>query len=424
LKNKVLIITYYWPPAGGPGVQRWLKFVQYFKQNGIQPVLYIPENPNYPIHDFSLNNKIDPDLEIIRRPIFEFSSLFKKNKYINNIRRGYVPAPKNQSILNKILFFFRGNLIIPDMKIFWRKTSVHFLKNFLIKNNIKTIITTGPPHSLHLIGYDLKSMLDIKWIADFRDPWVNLNYLNRFHLLPNIKKTHQKLRDNVLKKANAVVVTSDKLKTLFDLISKNNYTITNGYDYIYKEKQLDKFFSITHIGSIYPERNPKLLWDVLEKLCDDIKGFKDDLKLNFIGNVNNGFKKKMSLKSYSDCIIYYGYIEYGNTIDFLCKSQLLLMIESDEIGSSFAIPGKFFDYINSRRPVLALGPIDSEISKIINKTNTGHFSEYKDFDGLFNYVLSTYKNFKKETNYIVPVDIKKYSRVELTKEYAKLINTL
>ena len=176
MKNKVLIITYYWPPAGGPGVQRWLKFAQYFKQNGIQPVLYTPENPNYPIHDFSLNNKIDPDLEIIRRPIFEFSSLFKKNKYINNIRRGNVPAPKNQSILNKILFFIRGNLVIPDMKIFWRKTSVHFLKNFLIKNNIKTIITTGPPHSLHLIGYDLKSMLDVKWIADFRDPWVNLNY--------------------------------------------------------------------------------------------------------------------------------------------------------------------------------------------------------------------------------------------------------
>ena len=181
--KKVLIITYYWPPAGGPGVQRWLNFVKFLPENNIEPVLFIPKDPNYPIIDESLCKEINSNLSIIKFPINEISNFLPKYNFLNSIRSGNVPVPKRQSLFQKLLFFIRGNLFIPDMKLFWIKKSADFLKNYLKKNKIETIITTGPPHSTHLIGLDLKNTLNINWIADFRDPWVNLNYLNRFHLL-------------------------------------------------------------------------------------------------------------------------------------------------------------------------------------------------------------------------------------------------
>ncbi len=424
MRKKVLIISYYWPPAGGPGVQRWLKFVKYFPENNIEPVLFIPKNVNYPILDYSLSQEVNKNIKIIRHPIFEFSSLFRNNKRLNLLRSGNISTGKKQSLFERILFFLRGNLVFPDMKLFWRKTSVNFLEKYLLKNQIQTIVTTGPPHSVHLIGLDLKEKLNIKWIADFRDPWVNLNYLNNFQLLPWSKKIHKKLRDSVLINADAVVVTSEKLKILFDSITKNCYKITNGYDYEYKDVELDNKFSISHIGSVYPERDPQQLWIVLEKLCIDIKGFKDDLILNFVGNVNIDFKKDLKSKSFSESVKYHGYVEYDKTIDFACKSQLLLMIEANDEGSSYAIPGKFFDYLNSHRPILAIGPKGSEIDKILKDSNTGLFYDHNEFESLYNYILDRYNKFKKQSNYILSNKIDKYSRKLLAKKYTDIINNI
>ena len=151
MKKKILIISYYWPPAGGPGVQRWLKFAKYLPEFNMTPVLFVPENANYPIKDNSLNSEVSKDLEIIKLPIFELSNFFPRLKSLNSIRSGNILKNKNQSILQKIIFFIRGNLFIPDMKIFWKRNSVNFLENYISENNIETIVTTGPPHSLHLI---------------------------------------------------------------------------------------------------------------------------------------------------------------------------------------------------------------------------------------------------------------------------------
>ena len=181
------------------------------------------------------------------------------------------------------------------MKIFWKSSSVNFLLDYLPKNNIDTIITTGPPHSVHLIGLELKRKLNINWISDFRDPWVKLNYLNRFHLLPFSRKSHISLRNKVLINSNAVIVTSERLKDLFSNITSNIYKITNGFDYIIKENNLDNKFSISHIGSLYPERNPKFLWDSLEELFEG--SFKKDLQINFIGNTSEKIKKELSMES-------------------------------------------------------------------------------------------------------------------------------
>lgn len=424
MERKVLIITYYWPPAGGPGVQRWLKFVKYLPKNNIEPILFIPKNPNYPTYDYSLNDEVSDQLKIIRHPITEISNFFPKYKSINSIRSGNISKPSKQSLFEKLLFFIRGNFVIPDMKVFWRNSSVKFLEKYLIENDIDTIITTGPPHSLHLIGLDLKNKINIKWIADFRDPWVNLNYLNRFHLFSSVKNFHKKLRNKVLNGADAVTVTSEKLKVLFDSISKDNFKISNGFDYNNSGRVLDVKFTISHIGSIYPDRNPELLWQVLEKLCLDIKDFKKDLKLNFIGNVDDKFKSYVKDQYIFDNVTYFGYLENFKALNYLCSSQLLLMIEVDDNESSYAIPAKFFDYINSNRPIISFGPINSEISKILMDTNTGKSFVYNEFENVYNYILEIYSKYKNESNIIFSKGVEEYSREKLTKELSNIIDSV
>ena len=185
--RKVLIICYYWPPAGGPGVQRWLKFVKYLPFYNIEPVLYVPENPSYPIEDRSLENEIPEGITILKKPIkepYRYAAMLSR-KQTKSISSGLVPEETRQNILQRFLLYIRGNLFIPDARVLWVKPSFKFLRKYLENEKIETIITTGPPHSLHLIGQRLKRYFDqdIKWIADFRDPWTAISYhLSLIHI--------------------------------------------------------------------------------------------------------------------------------------------------------------------------------------------------------------------------------------------------
>ena len=425
MKKKILIISYYWPPAGGPGVQRWLKFAKYLPEFNISPVLFVPENANYPINDNSLKSEVSKDLEIIKLPIFELSNFFPSLKSLNSIRSGNISKNKNQSILQKVVFFIRGNFFIPDMKIFWKRNSVNFLKNYLSENNIETIITTGPPHSIHLIGLELKRKLNINWISDFRDPWVNLNYLNRFHLLPFVKEYHKKLRDKVINNSDAVIVTSKRLKDLYSEINSSIFQVTNGYDYNKPVIKLDKKFSISHVGSLYNERNPEFLWDIIDELSENLQGFKKDLQINLIGNNNKKIKQNLSKRVFNDCVVFFDYVEHKKAIEFMCSSQVLLMLEVDDDESSYAIPGKLFDYLNSNRPIISIGPEQSEVREILSNTGSGKFFEYKDYNSLKLYIEKLYENYvnnlsSSNNNY----NIDNYNRKNLTSKLVEIINKI
>ena len=423
MKKRILIISYYWPPAGGPGVQRWLKFVKYLPEFNIYPVLFVPENANYPIYDKSLNREVSQDCEIVKFPIFEISNFFPNLSSLNSIRSGNVSKNKNQSLLQKFIFFLRGNLFIPDMKVFWKRNSVKFLENYLSENRIDTIITTGPPHSLHLIGYELKRKLNIKWISDFRDPWLHLNYLNRFHLLPFVKESHRKLRDKVLCNSDAVIVTSNRLKNLFSEINQNVYEITNGYDYKLQDEELDEKFSISHIGSLYDERNPDFLWDIIDELSKNIDGFKKDLQINLIGNNSKKIKKQLSSREFNECIKFHDYLEHKKSIKLMSSSQVLLILEVDDDGASYAIPGKLFDYLNSNRPIVSIGPEKSDVKDILSKTSSGKFFNYKDYNSLKFHLEKLYENYKhnlSDKNNRKNIEI--YHRKNLTSKLVEVIS--
>ena len=422
MDKKVLIISYYWPPAGGPGVQRWMKFVKYLPEYNIKPILYIPENPNYPIYDYSLNDEVSEKLEIIKNPITEISNIISNSKSLNLIRSGNIPNPKEQSLLQRLLFFIRGNLFIPDMKILWKNKSIDFIENYLSKTKIDVVITTGPPHSLHLIGYELKKRLNIKWISDFRDPWVNLNYLNRFHLLPCVKRRHKKLRDKVLINSNSVIVTSEKLKKLYKEIAPNIFKITNGYDYEYSTVNIDSKFSISHIGSLYPERNPKYLWDIIDEICINNEEFRSNLQINFIGNTSEKIIKYLSNKTFKSCVKFFDYVDYKRAIEFMCSSQILLMVEVNDNDSSYAIPGKLFDYLNSKRPIIAIGPDKSEVNQILYDTNAGKFFNYNESINLKLHIENLYNQYEMGSISYNAKNISIYRRKNLTEELSKIIN--
>lgn len=423
--KKLLIITYYWPPAGGPGVQRWLKFVKYLPDFGIQPIVYIPENPTYPIVDEALVNEVSDKAIIVKHKIFEpyqLASFFSKNK-TKKISSGIIPNKKKQSFLDKTFLWIRGNLFIPDARIFWVKPSVEFLEKYIKDNDIDTIVTSGPPHSLHLIGLELKEKLNVKWFADFRDPWTTIGYHKSLRLSKYAANKHKALEHKVLNSADTIIVTSKTTKTEFQAItSKPIAVITNGYDTEEVAKQtLDTKFSLAHIGSFLSERNPLILWESLVELLHEISDFKAHLEIKLIGAVSQEVLETISQYGLNEYVNNLGYVSHTEAIAHQRNSQVLLLIEIDSQDTKSIIPGKLFEYMVSDRPIVAIGPKDSDFAEIITNTNTGVFFDYSEKMKLKSVILDFYNQFLEGKLQVNGIGLQHYSRKNLTKELAKLI---
>ena len=426
--KKILIITYYWPPAGGPGVQRWLKFVKYLPDFGIQPFVYIPENPTYPIVDENLVKEVSDKAIIVKHKIFEpyqLASFFSKNK-TKKISSGIIPNQKKQSFMDKTFLWIRGNLFIPDARVFWVKPSVSYLEKYIQENNIDTIITSGPPHSLHLIGLELKQKLNIKWFADFRDPWTTIGYHKSLRLSDYAAKKHKALEHQVLNSADRIIVTSKTTKTEFEAItSKPIAVITNGYDDENVGKQiLDTKFSLAHIGSFLSERNPSILWESLVELINEIPDFKSHLEIKLIGAVSQEVLENISQFGLNSYLYNLGYVSHAEAIAHQRKSQVLLLIEINSEDTKSIIPGKLFEYMVSNRPIIAIGPKDSDFAEIITNTNTGVFLDYSEKMRLKSVILDFYNKFLQGKLQSYGVGLQKYSRKSLTGELVELLNKM
>lgn len=425
LIKKVLIITYYFPPAGGPGVQRWLKFVKYLPDFGIQPVVYIPENPTYPIVDEELVNEISDKAIIIKKKIFEpyaLASIFSRNK-TKKISAGIIPNIRKQTQIEKMLLWIRGNLFIPDARVLWVKPSVKYLEKYIKDNNIETIITTGPPHSLHLIGLKLKNKLDLRWIADFRDPWTTIGYHKALKLTDLSKWKHRMLEKEVLNTADTIIVTSKNTKTEFQAITnKPIEVITNGYDSEKIVKQpLDEKFTLAHIGSLLSERNPTILWQSLAELIKEIADFATHFELKLIGTVSRDVLETIRSYNLGEYINLVGYVSHNEAVLHQRKSQVLLLIEINSADTISIIPGKLFEYMVSERPIIAIGPHGSGFAEIIRETNTGVFFDYAEKDRLKEEILDYYNRYLEGKLQSNAVGLQQYSRRSLTEKLSKLI---
>jgi len=425
---KVLIITYYWPPAGGPGVQRWLKFVKYLPDFGIEPVVYIPENPTYPLIDKGLLAEVNPKATIIKNKIIEpysWASAFSKGN-TKKISSGIIPNRKKQSAMEKFMLWVRGNVFIPDARVLWVKPSVAYLSKYISENGIDTVITTGPPHSLHLIAMELKNQLGIKWIADFRDPWTTIGYHKELKLGPAAEKKHKELEAEVLASADTILVTSPTTKKEFEaLTAKPIEVITNGYDVENVDKQpLDDKFTLAHIGSFLSERNPRILWKALAELIKDNKQFKERFQLKLLGAVSQEVLNAITEFKLEPYLNNLGYVSHAEAVAQQRKSQVLLLVEINSEETKCIIPGKLFEYMASERPVIAIGPEGADFAAIMQSTNTGVFTTYEEKERLKDAILDYFNQYLQGNLKANAIGLQQYSRKKLTEQLAGLINRL
>ncbi|MGY8911234.1 MAG: glycosyltransferase family 4 protein, partial [Flavobacteriales bacterium] len=372
---KVLIITYYWPPAGGSGVQRWLKFAKYLQNFGIEPIIYTVDNANYPKEDESLIDEIPKGITVLKQPIWEpTDALFWKQKK-------HQKKDISNSTNSGFLSFIRGNFFIPDPKVFWVKPSVKYLENYLKDNKVDLLISTGPPHSMHLIADKIQKKTNVKWLADFRDPWSNLYYNKDFKQLNFAINKNKKLETKILKNADCILTVSNSLKAAFVKQAKRVEVITNGFDseVLHSDTtELDEKFTISYIGLLPKQSNPKLFFKVLNKICHENSAFKNDLKLNFIGDISDEVKHEIEKNNLVENTNFMGYVSHQEAIDFQKKSQVLLLLIPNIDNAHGILTGKLFEYLTANRPILAISPPNKDLKEIIYNTNTGDVLDYND----------------------------------------------
>jgi glycosyltransferase involved in cell wall biosynthesis len=430
--KKVLIVTYYWPPSGGPGVQRWLKFVKYLKDYGWQPVVYTVESGEYALIDNSLEQEIGPDVEVIKKPIWEPFTAYKKLVGIKGnqqLGRDALVEDANVGLLKSLAIWIRGNVFIPDARKFWVSPSVKFLQNFILENNIEAIITTGPPHSLHLIGLKLKKKLNIPWLADFRDPWTTIDYYKSLKLSKWADEKHHRLEKEVLYKADAVVVVGNAMKEEFEGKSNRKVeVIMNGFDKAdtssIENVPLDKEFTIVHAGSFLKRRNPEVLWEVLEGLINENAGFKEKLKIKLIGKVDGHVLESLKKHQLDGHLELLSYVPHSEVIRHQKAAQVLLLPIDNFEGAKWVLTGKLFEYLAAKRPVLCIGPEDGDAASVIAQTSSGFTVGFDEHHKLKELMRDLYQSFEDGKLEVENTGVEKFERRELTRQLAGLLTEI
>ncbi|MEG1377040.1 MAG: glycosyltransferase family 4 protein, partial [Myroides sp.] len=411
-----------------PGVQRWLKFVKYLPDFEIEPIVYVPENATYPIIDQDLINQVNKNVIVLKQLIkepYKLASIFSK-KSTTTISSGIIKAEKKQSFVEKMLLYVRGNFFIPDARVGWVNPSVDYLSDYIKTNAVDVIITTGPPHSMHLIGLELQKRFAVKWIADFRDPWTSIGYHKELKLTDKSAQKHKDLERLVLTKADTILTTSFTTKQEFAAITqKSIHVITNGYDIETIEKPpLDTKFTISHIGSLLSKRNPHILWQALSEILQENEQFKSDFQLQLIGKVSSEIIdtiKEFQLDNYLNIL---GYVSHTEALKYQRSSQVLLLIEIDSFETIGIIPGKLFEYMAAERPILAIGPKQSDVEKIIKDTNAGKYFNYDNLQEVKQYILDCYTKYKQNNLKVHGIGLQYFSRKKLTEKLAGVIKNM
>lgn len=438
--KKILIISYYWPPAGGPGVQRWLKFVKYLPDFGWEPTVFIPENPSYPIVDETLQKDVPKNLKMIKTKIWEPYQLAEKfGKDNKKFKAGQFDVGENQSWKAKLSIFVRGNFFIPDARVFWVKPSVEFLEKYLKTNHYDVLVTTGPPHSLHLIGLGLKKKFpDLKWIADFRDPWTEISYYKHLKLTKIADKKHRKLESEVFQNADITLATSYTDAENFRKNGANAFCITNGFDVdasttLSMTEENSKIlplsnsttkFTLSYIGVLEQLRNPEILWETLNDLVEENADFKNDFELKFVGRLDDKILQKIVSSALKNNLTNLGYQTHDVALKHMQDSTVLLMTNFPQESSKGIIPGKIFEYLATGKTILSFGPKDADVEKILNETKAGKHFGYDEKENLKKFILESYENWKSGILNQNAENIEQFSRKNLTQKLVDLMNKI
>lgn len=422
IKTRVLIITYYWPPSGGAGVQRWLKFAKYLPEFGIEPIILTvdPKYASYPQRDESLEKDIHPDLKVFKTKSFEplniLSGLFGKK----SVPYGGFTNVKKKSFLQTILRFVRGNFFIPDARVGWNKYAYHKAKKLIAEFKIDTLITTSPPHSTQLIGLKLKKKMDITWIADFRDPWTDIYYYKDLLHTNLVKQIDKKKEEQVLKNADKVITVGNTLKN--DLQSKSGrkdiQIISNGFDendFDGLERVKPEKFTITYTGTLSDHYNVSSF----VKVCQRLKEEGNDFIIRFVGNISEQKYYEFKEAGLEDNLEVVSYVSHEKSIEYLYNSSVLMLVIPEFERNEGILTGKLFEYLATKMPIIGIGPAKGDAAKIMENCSSGKMVEYFNEKLLYEYIHDLISS--KDNSLSRNKEYKLFGRRHLTQKLSELI---
>ena len=435
--KRVLIISDYWPPTGGSGVQRWVKFAKYLPEEGWQPVIYTPENPEQLAVDASLEAEVPAEAEVIRRRIVEpyemYKKLLRKSGHSKEAVEVNPVNAQNKSFLQKTAMWIRGNFFRPDPRCLWIRPSVKFLKKYLKEHPVDLIVSTGPPQSMHIIGRKLAKETGLPWIADFRDPWTKIFYFKHLQMTRATERWHKKMEKKVLDDATAVVAVSPLVQQDFQAMTKTPVElITNGFDDcdFATEKCTeanggpDKEFVITHTGLFAADGNPTVLWDVLAEKCSKDANFKKLMKIRLVGKTDEQILKAITDAGLEENLENMGYQPHAVAVEQQRKASLLILPLRKEPEYKAVLPGKLFEYLASWRPILGIGQTDGAMSMILNDTKTGIVLDWEDKQSIEKHIDECWEQHLAGRLTVEDADISRFTRRNLTSRMAELFEKI
>ena len=435
--KRVLIISYYWPPTGGSGVQRWVKFAKYLPEEDWQPVIYTPENPEQLAVDASLEAEVPSEAEVIRTRITEPYALYKKVLRRSGHSKEAVEVnpvnAQNKSFLQKAAMWVRGNFFRPDPRCLWIRPSVRYLKKYLEEHPVDMIVTTGPPQSMHMIGLRLAKETGLPWVADFRDPWTKIFYFKHLSMTPATERWHKKMEKAVLDEASAVVAVSPLVQQEFQAMTDTPVElITNGFDEcdFPSEKDTeayggpDKDFTITHTGLFAADGNPTVLWDVLREKYQADGDFRKRLRIKLIGKNDEQILKALKDRGLQEALTDMGYQPHSVAVEQQRKASILILPLRKEPEYKAVLPGKLFEYMASERPVLGIGQPDGAMAMILGEAKTGTVLDWDDKKGISEYIEKCWKMHLEGRLTTVGADISRFTRRSTTRQMAGLFDRL
>lgn len=427
--KKVLIITYYWPPSGGAGVQRTLHFAKYLGDyNCIPYVLTVdPAYASYPVKDESLKALVPENLNISYTKSFEALNILSAIAGKDKVPYGGFTNQKKSSFFQDLLKWIRGNFFIPDARIGWVKYATKKAADLIREHQIDCILISSPPHSSQLIGLKLKKEFPhLKWIADLRDPWTDIYYYKELLHTEWAKKKDRSLEKKVLERADAALVVSSYIKYAFAEKSlKVNvdkiHVLPNGYDEgdfkSLDKKDSDKFY-ITYVGTMADSYKPSVFFEALAKVIK--QNNIEHLVFRFVGSVPVSIKEKLNELGINSEFI--GHVTHKEAVRYMLSTNLLLLVIPDAPGAEGILTGKLFEYLGAGKRIIGIGPSNGDAATILKECRAGVMFDRSDKTALLSYLSDEIMNDR--SSQINSNEVKKYTRRQLTNQLSTIISNL